>query len=214
MAGPGAGVSMRRMGTDKMADTLEILKPWMDRAGYHPPKNQYEVYTEVARMHEPLSYLEIGVWHGWSAMAVLLGWPLIREVALVDDESRKVSLEEARQNIWEMCHKLGWLVKPSVRLVVADTKTLTELPGDGVIDLIHVDGEHTTQAVLHDLELALPRLSLEGTILVDDYSIPKVKAGVDQFEAEHPELMCSTLDSYRVHRLMRNVGSIHSARYL
>jgi len=40
------------------------------------------------------------------------------------------------------------------------------------ISMIHIDGLHTQEAVLHDLEYSLPMLSDDGILIIDDYLHP------------------------------------------
>jgi predicted O-methyltransferase YrrM len=50
---------------------------------------------------------------------------------------------------------------------------------DAPFDVLYVDGDHTIQGVVRDLDLAMKSISKNGVILVDDVSyIPDVKAGV------------------------------------
>jgi predicted O-methyltransferase YrrM len=47
------------------------------------------------------------------------------------------------------------------------------------VDILYVDGEHTSNAVVRDLSLYYPLLKSGGALILDDYGNEEVKKGVD-----------------------------------
>jgi hypothetical protein len=87
-------------------------------------------------------------------------------------------------------HARSILAGRDFALLVYDSQKLDSLPG--AFDLVHVDGDHSYAGTQHDLRLAW---SAGGAILVDDYfSIPAVRAAVDDFLQDRPARLTAVDD--------------------
>lgn len=57
-----------------------------------------------------------------------------------------------------------------VRIITCDSQSVNALPEVGRPDFIHIDGDHTVDGVIHDLDLAVECWADNGVICVDDCS--------------------------------------------
>jgi O-antigen biosynthesis protein len=63
------------------------------------------------------------------------------------------------------------------RLVKSDFDSALERFGDGSIDLLHIDGYHTYDAVRHDFDAWLPKVSEGGVVLLHDTNVRELDYG-------------------------------------
>ena len=90
------------------------------------------------------------------------------------DGLRLPSLAAYRQNVHGIHPHLRLISTPAPSAEAAATFA------DGSLDLVFVDGCHETEAVIHDIELWLPKLRPGGVIAGDDYTWPSVRSAVHQ----------------------------------
>lgn len=189
-----------------MKRVLKKLEPFWEynpkKIAWPPRENYYEWYSLFASLVKPKSYLEIGVMYGWSAMAILAGWPHVERMVVIDSELYEIPVGDAVAQI--LSFRFANEIKSPFKIDAfkRDTKKLSHLPVKEKFDLIHIDGEHSTEAVKNDLKLALDVLADRGTIIVDDIRFEGVKAGADFFLYKHPEMTWRYIDTHQGHYLI------------
>ena len=153
-------------------------------------REYYRVKYDLARRFNPRSILEIGVRAGYSAHTFLSACPTARYTG-IDAENLQHGGQGGPWMWWAERILEGF----DVTLIKADSQTLDRI--EGTFDFIHIDGDHTTEGLLHDLEICWPAMNDGGVILVDDYDyIETVTAGCDLW-AQRPDVNREYVESLR-----------------
>lgn len=131
---------------------------------------------------KPRSLVELGTWYGMSYLAFCQSiensgldtkamavdtWRGDTQAGAIDDSI----LRELRT--WHDPHYTGFSTLEQNDFAVAAQKT-----PDGSVDLLHIDGLHTFEAVSHDFETWLPKMSDRGVILFHDTQVKRDDFGV------------------------------------
>lgn len=136
-------------------------------------------------MQEPLTIVEIGVWYGMSAIgigmiakasskkATIYAIDAWRPDAAIEGENaieNKKWWENQNYNYALHCFKeyiefFG--LKDFFKVIVGRSEDVVgEIPNE--IDLLHVDGNHSEEKSMRDIELYLPKVKQGGVICLDD----------------------------------------------
>jgi hypothetical protein len=121
--------------------------------------NCFEWYYAISKTIKPKTFLEIGVRWGFSFLPTLLGNPDMESALGLDLETYGNSNKEAKEHIQKYYSgDTKW------DLLTQDSQIATQLPG--FYDLISIDGCHTYDCKIHDLELAMGNCNY---VILDDY---------------------------------------------
>jgi glycosyltransferase involved in cell wall biosynthesis/predicted O-methyltransferase YrrM len=134
--------------------------------------------------------LEVGVWHGRSAALLGLHRDVEREqLLLVDNQPRPAEIRAAFA-------RAGLAFDAGVQVLGCDSRRLLEHPllkGRGAgFRWIHIDGEHSGEAVDNDLGVACELLQPDGIVSVDDFFLwtyPQVTRAVFRFLEARPDAL-------------------------
>ncbi len=171
-------LSLDQLATFKPASIFEVVgrefftdlgKPEHD--AYLLSGECYEWYYAVSKWLQPKTILEIGVRLGYSMRSMLEGCPTASVVGY-DNESYVRGCVETTRNK---------LVGFDVTLHVANSQE--RLEAFPVVDLAHVDGDHSEVGCYHDLDLVRDA----KVIICDDTTyMPQVGRAVSKWLVVHP----------------------------
>jgi hypothetical protein len=152
----------------------------------------YEYYYAISKYYNPKSILEIGVRYGYSMGCLIKGSDKIESVTGIDcDSYEKDSLLIAEKNIKKY-------IKDNIdfEFINKDSHSIEKL--DKKFDLIHVDGDHSYQGKIQDLNLIKEACNVA---IIDDYGggLPDVRRATDHWIKQNSTLIKNhfVLDSIR-----------------
>ena len=139
----------------------------------------YDVLDRVGREYKPESYLEIGVFDGASAWALIQAAPTLKRIVLCDifgQDWRQWSggpkHGEPRDAIRSLLLQAGY--HGDSELIIGNSNI--EIPKlKETFDCITVDGDHTYQPAYNDVKNAYPLLKVGGLLVWDDSSRPAMQ---------------------------------------
>lgn len=161
----------------------------------------YTWYFAVAAAIGATSITEIGVRHGYSAIAMLKGarWAGRQYSRLkytgVDakvDGNRTDNGVDVNEWASVQIHRegLGTNVNTSeVRIIESNsnnpTKLMADLNGSGCPSIFHIDGDHTAQGIENEIAVAKMYASPIGLILIDDCDCLHIRAAAEKLCSEY-----------------------------
>jgi hypothetical protein len=182
-----------------------ILERWLPDDPLRPDESfagQYRLKFDAARGAKPALIAEIGVRAGYSALAMLLGAPTARFIGIEQDAGNFGGIQGITARAVPTV-----LAGFNTEIRYEDSANLSRL--DEIVDLFHVDGDHSYDGTMRDLELAW---SCSRFIMVDDYEfIRSTQAAVDHFIVTHRLVypFCQALGDGGFRGSMMLAGAFH-----
>lgn len=135
------------------------------------------IYFHLGGVLKPKSILEIGTYIGRSIIWLTLGSRQVENIVCIDNESYQENTQKiAKQSLVDFGYT------GDMKFIKADSITSDIIKKlNTKFDFIHIDGDHTYEGCLNDLEKTKELLNKDGVILIHDYDFPNVKKAIDDF---------------------------------
>jgi len=150
-------------------------------------KEYYKVKYELCKQKQPAIIAEIGVRAGYSAWTFLQASPTAIYTGL--DANNGTHGGQGGQD-GSFSRWAARILRPyNAKLINLDTQKVGILPVSNV-DFFHVDGDHTIEGVMHDLDLAFECINENGLMVVDDIDyLREVEIGVNTWLKDHSDVV-------------------------
>jgi len=158
-------------------------------------KEYYEIKFDICKRINPKKIAEIGVRAGYSAYYFLQASPKAKYYGFDANNGTHGGKggEDGKYLNWAK----NILSDNDVTVEVMDTQKIDKFNLKG-IDLFHIDGDHTIEGAMHDMDMAKETLSEKGYMLVDDIDyVPSVKEAVNQWLKDNPDYKGEYIESLR-----------------
>jgi predicted O-methyltransferase YrrM len=193
---------------------LEKLQGVVSLGFVPPPFDGMQIYSRLKFLHDCIlqhascssgEALEIGCYKGCSTIFLAKACLKkgIRKIYAVDLFTGTPSWKQDIDTQKSTKQRLkSYGLEEAVTLIRGDSRTQA---WDRAIDVLHLDGDHTYEAILGDLRKYVAFLTPGGIVIVDDYDSDhaELKKAVHETLIEYEEL-----ELVDVHRGGRGVGSI------
>ena len=166
---------------------------WCDKGHFN--LDQAVFIKELVDKYNPEYVLETGFCTGRSTSTILINAETLKKMISIDIDFDYIKPEgRIYKKILQDNFSNFFTIENSSASVLNDTFFKTEFP-DG-IDWFTVDGDHSYEGCLFDLNAAIKHMNKNGIIIIDDYksgppngcSIPDVTKACDDFYKEHQYL--------------------------
>jgi len=180
--------------------------PTCDENRFKMYEKYYEVKYMICKLCAPNIIAEIGVRAGYSAWSFLQARPKAKYYGFDANNGMHGGQggKDGKFKNWTM----NILKEYNVVYQEIDTQKLNILPVQDKIDFFHIDGDHSYNGVMHDLELVSKHLSKNGYMLIDDIDyIKDVKASTSDLVIKHKlDFEFIYLPSFRGELLLRKIS--------
>jgi len=157
--------------------------------------DQADLVKDLVNTHNPEYVLETGFCTGRSASVVLTNAKNLKKMISIDInfDYIKPAGRKYQKLLIDNFSTFSTIEKPS-NIVLNNNFLVNEFPNG--IDWFTVDGDHSYQGCLFDLNSVYKHMNKNGIIIIDDYKsgppngcyIPAVTNACDDFHKEHPTI--------------------------
>lgn len=143
---------------------------------------RWHVLEVLALAHRWTSFVEVGVFRGWTSLHMLKHCPGLRVTGVDpympgDGAQYGADMDATYRDVEQAFRGHG----ERARLLRTDSVTAAQGFRDGSTCAVFIDGDHSTEAVRRDVAAWLPKVAAGGWLLGHDWHHKSVKAGLRDF---------------------------------
>ncbi len=160
-------------------------KFWCPRGHFN--EDQFELFQKLARDTNPKFVLETGFCTGRSAYSVLKNSEIKKMISIdINFDYMKPEGKIFRKLFVENFPNFS-AIEASSREIL--TKDFMDIEFPEGLDWVTIDGDHSFEGCMSDLNSVCDHMNKGGLIVVDDYKkqLPNVIKACDSFNKQHPE---------------------------
>jgi predicted O-methyltransferase YrrM len=131
---------------------------WLQKMVRRPAWLYYRAFVALARHINPELIVELGTHHGVGALHFNYGCPT----------AKIVTVDIAKYPNRPLMAQKG------INYVLCDSTLYAKRMGDGTVDILFIDANHTYHSLINDFNAWLPKMKANGIILLDDVGWDKV----------------------------------------
>lgn len=146
---------------------------WKHKGTIKNPDDRYTYYYAIAKQVRPIIIAEIGVFYGYSLMAMAKGAIAggVKNVRGCNTTVNGFDNEQYAPGCLEWARQAFMEERIAANLMSMDTQKVDSLPLH-MVQLASIDGDHSYESALHDLKIMepcmVPRPRLDAVYIVDD----------------------------------------------
>lgn len=162
-------------------NTKQVSFRYMDQLEGWCTKNKASILIDIIFMLRPNTIVEVGVWGGKSLIPMAQGLKEIKQGKIygIDPWNHLASIEGmegANYEWWNQVDHHAILKGLKEKIIQFDLdnqielirETSQEAPNINPIDILHIDGNHSEQASMLDVNKWVPLVRRGGVIILDD----------------------------------------------
>ena len=160
----------------------------------HLNEDQHNYINSLILRHDPVYVLETGFCTGRSAYSVLLNGKNIKKFMTIDINFDYNKFGRDMLSKFKNYYNNFYYIEGNSSTIL--TQKFLDKEFENGIDWFTVDGDHSYEGCLTDLENVYNHINKNGIIIIDDYKsgppngchIPQVTKACDEFHLRHPTL--------------------------
>jgi len=191
----------------KIEQTKQIAFSYMQSLEGWCTRNKASILIDLIYMLRPTTVVEIGVWGGKSLIPMAYAMKSLNQGSCYgidpwDNQASIVGMEGANYDWWEKVDHEGILngliskialyqLFPQITLIRSTSQNAAPIEN---IDMIHIDGNHSEESSMFDVNKWVPLVRKGGIVIFDDVDWPSNAKAVEWLDTN-----CTRINVFKEH---------------